>query len=39
VGFVNVKPVKFGQGTDSLLIKEQLERKHESLYVEAQKPL
>jgi predicted SAM-dependent methyltransferase len=39
VGFVNVKEVKFGVGTDSRLIKEQSERKHESLFIEAQKPI
>ena len=38
VGFVNVREVGFGQGTDERLIKDSEERKCESLYVEAQKP-
>lgn len=39
VGFINVKEVDFMQGTDKLLLKEQLERAWETLYMEAQKPL
>jgi hypothetical protein len=38
VGFVNVKEVGFGKGTDERLIKEDQERRWESLYMEAQKP-
>ncbi len=39
IGFVNISEVQYGQGSDKKIIKELKERKHESLYVEAQKPL
>ena len=38
VGFVNVKEMEFGKGTDERLVREDEERKYESLYMEAQKP-
>ena len=36
-GFRNVKKAAFGRGTDRRIIKDQLERRWESLYIEAQK--
>jgi len=39
IGFVNVAKVSFGQGTDHQLIVDKAERRVESLYMEAQKPL
>ena len=38
IGFVAVKVVSFGEGTDKRLIKDLEERASESLYVEAKKP-
>ena len=37
VGFINVKEVSFGEGTDERIIKDNDNRKWESLYMEAQK--
>jgi len=37
-GFTNIREIEFGCGTDEKLIKDQEERREESLYVEAQKP-
>ena len=36
-GFVNIKEVSFGQGTDERLLKDQEERNWETLYMECQK--
>lgn len=38
VGFVDVRRVSFGEGTDKKIIKEKEGRRWESLYVEARKP-
>lgn len=39
-GFINIYEVKFGEtGQDMRLIKEEKERKHETLVIEAQKPI
>lgn len=37
-GFTNIQQVSFQQGTDNRLFHDQIERKWESLYMEAQKP-
>jgi predicted SAM-dependent methyltransferase len=36
-GFINVQEVKFGEGTDSKLLRDSEDRRWESLYMEAQK--
>ena len=37
-GFINIRDVRFGEGTDKRIIKDNKVRKWESLYMEAQKP-
>ena len=37
VGFINVKKVNFGEGTDKVLLKDRKEREWETLYIECQK--
>ena len=39
IGFVNVREVSFGEGTDRNIIQDQSDKALESLYVEAQKPI
>ena len=39
IGFVNVSEVGFGEGVDKKIIKDQSDKKWESLYIEAQKPI
>lgn len=38
VGFVDSRPVSFGIGSDPRLIRDDADKRHESLYVEARKP-
>jgi hypothetical protein len=39
IGFSNIDTVSFGRGTDPQLIMDNSARRHESFYLEAQKPV